>query len=100
MTVGELLDALQGLHIDRRAEIRIGEQVEGGPYLHASVGGVWIGNEGDIIICANDDEVWKDEYAMNPEKELQVLWAPQTTEEKNPPHDGTEDLSHLFDESD
>jgi hypothetical protein len=76
MTVGELLDLLQGQHIDRRAQLRIGDQVESGPYLHASIGGVFAGSEGSVILTANDDEVWTDESAFNPDVELKVLWAP------------------------
>lgn len=77
MTVGELLDLLQGQHIDRRAQLRVGDQVESGPYLHASVGGVYKGRDGEIVICANDDQQWTDEYAKAPDSELECLWAPR-----------------------
>jgi hypothetical protein len=60
------------------ADIRIGDQVESGPYLHASVGGAFLARNGkDIILTANDDKVWQDEAAgYHSDYELEVLWRP------------------------
>jgi hypothetical protein len=60
------------------AEVRIGDQVESGPYLHARIGGVFRSHNGrDIILTANDDEVWYDEEAnTGRDDELEVLWRP------------------------
>lgn len=58
-------------------EVRVGDQIESGPYLHASVGGVWEGKKGDLIICPNDDSQWQDESAELQDGEaLGVLWKP------------------------
>jgi hypothetical protein len=59
-------------------EIRVGDQVESGPYLHASVGGIFQGSQGQVIICGNDDDQWKDEAAAagGIAAELPVLWQP------------------------
>ena len=58
-------------------EIRIGDQVESGPYLHASVGGVFKGTQGEIILCANDDDQWREE-PTGVDHDLPVLWKPQS----------------------
>jgi hypothetical protein len=79
MNVRELYDLLgQAIVNGQEAkEIRVGDQVESGPYLNASVGGVFQGRKGDVILCANDDEVWQDEAAgFHPDYELEKLWTP------------------------
>lgn len=78
MTAAELIRVLMAL--PHNAEIRIGDQTEAGPYLHASVGGVF-GSDNGVILCANDDEEWISETpgAYVEEKdmpELPVLWSP------------------------
>lgn len=58
-------------------EVRIGDQIESGPYLHASVGGVWRGRNNEVVFCANDDEQWQDDAAgYHPDFELEKLWIP------------------------
>lgn len=78
MTAAELIRVLMEIP---NAEIRIGDQTEAGPYLHASVGGAFAGSHGEVILCANDDEEWISETpaAYVEEKdmpELEELWAP------------------------
>ena len=80
MTLYELYEILAPILTDpiRKSEeiqIRIGDQVESGPYLHASVGGVFRGTDGSIILCANDDEQWHEE-ATGIDHNLPVLWRP------------------------
>lgn len=77
MTAAELIRVLMTL--PHNAHIRIGDQLEAGPYSHASVGGVWQGVDGDVILCANDDEEWKDEHVVlegESTDPLPVLWSP------------------------
>lgn len=77
MKASELIRVLMEQPYD--VEIRVGDQVESGPYLHASVGGIFKGSKGEVVICANDDEVWKDEIAgFDPEQvpERPVIWKP------------------------
>jgi hypothetical protein len=79
MTLRELHQLLETMiHLDpssMQKEVRIGDQIESGPYLHASVGGVWRGRKGEVVIAANDDEVWKDESAgYHPDFELERIW--------------------------
>jgi len=58
-------------------EIRLGDQIESGQYLHASVGGVYEGTRLDVILCANDDEQWFDEGVQITESQtLKALWEP------------------------
>lgn len=71
MKTRELINLLMSQAHD--ADVRIGDQVESGPYLHASVGGVWRNGSGDVILTANDDKVWKDESAGG---EVEVIWQP------------------------
>jgi hypothetical protein len=65
MTVIELMELLKTQPAD--AEVRIGDQIEGGPYSNAPVGGVWTsppdrnGSIERVILCANDDTRWLDE---------------------------------------
>lgn len=42
-------------------EVRIGEQIESGPYLNAGLASIYRSTRGGVIICANDDEQWFDE---------------------------------------
>lgn len=72
MKASELIRVLMEAPHD--AEIRIGDQIESGPYLHASVGGAWRGKLGAIILCAADDEVWEDEAAA--ERTVEQIWKP------------------------
>ena len=85
MKVLELIDLLGKYSPD--TEIRIGDQIEAGPYLHQEVGGVWTdrpgsrGEVGCVILCANDDNnLWKDESEdpafPNVEDELPLIWKP------------------------
>ena len=81
MNVRELFEVLERLVAadprNWKKEIRIGDQIESGPYLHASVGGVFRGEEGQIIICANDDDRWKDEsVTLQDGQVLSTLWKP------------------------
>ena len=83
MKIKELKDLLQA-ECDKEngdAEIRIGDAIESGPYLHASLGGVWKSLEGSLILCANDDEVWHVEEVQSSEEDLQVLYYPPRQEE-------------------
>lgn len=65
MTVADLIKLCVSLHPD--TEVRIGDQIEAGPYSNASVGGVWTsppdrnGEVERVILCANDDAPWLDE---------------------------------------
>lgn len=66
-------------------EIRIGDQIQAGPYSHDRVGSVWTNrpdNAGDVyyvILCAEDTN-WKDESDdpefPSDEDELPLLWTP------------------------
>ena len=62
------------------AEVRIGDQIEAGPYLHQEVGGVWrsLDNGGGhraVILCAGDSDLWKSEELQPPDV-LPLLWKP------------------------
>lgn len=79
MKVSELHALLARVLVNGKdPEIRVGDQIESGPYLHASVGGVFEGTGGDIILCGNDDDQWKDESVSDSDDdpELPVLWQP------------------------
>lgn len=89
MNVRELQNLLNYLIVKDQTildrEVRIGDQVESGPYLNASLGSIFKGRNGDLILCANDDEVWKDEAAgYHPDFELDRVWrkpaSPKATE--------------------
>ena len=65
-------------------EIRIGDQIECGPYSHDKVGGVWTdrpdsgGVIQSVILCAEDSE-WRDEAdngIPGEGDELPLLWKP------------------------
>ena len=53
-------------------DIRLGDQIESGPYMHSSVGGLWLGSDGSLILSHNDDEAWKTEE----DPTLIALWQP------------------------
>ena len=81
MTALELIDLLGGFHPD--TEVRIGDQIEQGPYLHQAVGGVWklLDDESGvrgIVLCASDDDLWKEEFTIEDEEapELPQVWKP------------------------
>ena len=59
MNVRELIDVLAA--IDPDMEVRIGDQIESGPYSHTSVGGIWRGAKGAVIVCGNPDDEWVNE---------------------------------------
>lgn len=64
MKVATLITLLKALPAE--AEIRIGDQIEAGPYSNAEVGGIWLsapvnGSSERVILCANDDAPWLDE---------------------------------------
>ena len=65
-------------------EVRIGDYVEAGPYVHDRVGSVWTtapdngGVVREVILCA-DDTSWRDEPA--PDSVLKLWAAPPTHEE-------------------
>ena len=75
LTVKALMDILSGL--PESAEIRIGDQLEAGPYDHLPVGGVWTNHQSAdspsvvrVILCGNvDEEDWYEEDVTLP-----VLW--------------------------
>ncbi len=69
-----IVESLNVYHPD--TEIRIGDQLECGPYLNASVGGVYLSTDNErLVICANDDETWKEEVS---ERDMETLWAPSS----------------------
>ncbi len=74
--LGKLIDGKTLGEIEKM-EIRIGDQVESGPYLNAAVGGVFKGTNGEVILCANDDDQWREE-ATGIDHDLPVLWKPPT----------------------
>jgi hypothetical protein len=57
---------------DENPEIRIGDQLEAGPYEHYPLGGIWQGEKGEIILVAHPDA---DGLEESPHKELPKLWA-------------------------
>lgn len=92
MKVQELIEVLGQLAPDM--EVRVGDQIELGPYSHDRVGGVWTSrpnNAGDIqyvILCAEDTN-WQEEFdgAITVEDELPLVWmppAPNSAERKGP----------------
>jgi len=75
MKVSELLDLLGKIHAENEGmdlEIRIGDQIEAGAYLHGPVGGVYQGTNGEIILCSSDDATWLEEPVTD--ENLPVLW--------------------------
>ena len=64
-TLTNLLLGLMEKH-GKDVEVRIGDQIEVGPYSHDRVGGVWTdrpdrgGAIQSVILCAEDTD-WKDE---------------------------------------
>lgn len=72
--IGKLMDGKTLAELEEM-DIRIGDQVESGPYLHSAVGGIFKGTDGDIILCANDDDDWSEEET-GIDHELPVLWSP------------------------
>jgi hypothetical protein len=75
MKASQLIRVLMEIPAD--AEIRIGDQVESGPYLNAAVGGVFKGTDGSVILCADDDDQWREE-PTGIDHNLPVLWTPQS----------------------
>ena len=81
MTVQELIAVLGNLSADM--EVRIGDQLDLGPYSHDRVGGVWTSrpnHAGDIqyvILCAEDAN-WQDEFEgdIKSDDELPMVWMP------------------------
>lgn len=81
MTVQELIAVLGNLSADM--EVRIGDQLDLGPYSHDRVGGVWTSrpnHAGDIqyvILCAEDTN-WQDEFEgdIKSDDELPLVWMP------------------------
>lgn len=55
-----------------KIDIRIGDQIESGPYEHGSVVGIYRGTDGDVIVCGGDD--WEEEETGF--DELPVVWSP------------------------
>ncbi len=86
-TLTNLLLELMEKH-GKDVEVRIGDQIEAGPYSHDRVGGVWTNREDHVggvhyvILCA-DDSQWHDEIELTEEfvsdrDELPLLWKPPT----------------------
>jgi hypothetical protein len=88
MNIQDLTNLLLGLmdQHGKEVEVRIGDQIEAGPYFHASVGGVWTDRTGSggevtkVILCANDDDPWTSEcdepvFPVSGE-ELPLIWKP------------------------
>lgn len=71
MKVGELLFVLKGL--PRDVEVRIGDQIEAGPYSHVKVGAVFKGAGEVVIICGDPDGEWFEE-AQGVDHDLPVIW--------------------------
>lgn len=78
-------------------EVRIGDQIEDGPYSHDRVGGVWTNrpdNAGGIqyvVLCAEDTQ-WHDELVYGDDfipaqHEMPLLWKPPAPFEKETVHD-------------
>lgn len=55
------------------SSVRIGDQIEAGPYEHTPVGGIYRGTDGEVIICADPDAESKEE-ATGIDHGLPVLW--------------------------
>jgi len=88
-TLTNLLLELMEKH-GKDVEVRIGDQIEAGPYSHDRVGGVWTNREDNaggvhyVILCAEDSD-WEDEIELgtaamiggpSPGEELPLLWKP------------------------
>ncbi len=79
MNVQDLTNLLLGIMEEhgKEVEIRIGDQIEAGPYSHDRVGGVWEskpdGGDHCIILCAEDTN-WRDVEVSS--HALPVLWTP------------------------
>ena len=82
-TLANILLELMDKH-GRDVEVRIGDQVEAGPYYHDRVGGVWSSRPDDgggvhyVIICAEDTQWIEEAENCIPEEgdELPLLWMP------------------------
>lgn len=85
MNVQELIVLLSQYPTD--TEVRIGDQIEAGPYLHQEIGGAWTDRPGSrggvscVILCANDtSNLWKDESEdpqfPSEDEELPLIWKP------------------------
>lgn len=81
-TLTNVLLALMDKH-GKDVEVRIGDQIELGPYSHDRVGGVWT-NQPDnaggvhyVILCAEDTN-WQDEFEgdIKSDDELPLVWKP------------------------
>jgi hypothetical protein len=73
MRVAELIEVLR----DRNPEdeVRIGDQLEAGPYEHYPVGGVYKGTHREVILCSNPD-ARSTEEPTGTDHDLLVLWRP------------------------
>jgi hypothetical protein len=80
MNVRELIEVLGQLPAD--TEVRLGDQLEEGPYFHDRVGSIWTdrpNNAGDIryvMICAEDTD-WRaetDSGKLMEGDELPIIW--------------------------
>jgi len=74
MKLKDLIAAIQIMEqYDPEAEVRVGDQIECGPYMNASVGGIFRSRDSKrFVICANDDEQWKEEEVL----EMETVWVP------------------------
>jgi hypothetical protein len=70
VNVRELVALLSKIDPDR--EVRIGDQIESGPYSHTSVGGVWRIDAG-IVMCASPDDEWVSEST---DEAPPIVWTP------------------------
>lgn len=88
MNVQTLTNLLLGLMEEhgKDVEVRIGDQIEAGPYSHDRVGGCWTNrpdNAGGVqyvVLCAEDTQ-WHDEIELMEEfvparDEMPLLWKP------------------------
>jgi hypothetical protein len=73
MKVRELLEVLKASNQD--AEVRVGDQLEAGPYANIPVGGVYLGSKSEVIICADPDAPMTDE-PTGVDHDLPWLWKP------------------------
>jgi len=73
MKVHELAAVLRAASPE--AEVRIGDQLEAGPYEHIQVGGVFKGTAGEVILCADPDAPSQDE-PTGIDHDMPVLWKP------------------------
>ena len=89
MMVMDLIALLN--HLPMNAEIRIGDQIEAGPYLHQAPGGVWVKKDPNgavvksVILCAGDDDLWTDETintAGTRAAKLPIIWLPDNASDE------------------